>query len=224
MKARLIFSGVVGLALILGSCGSSNSVVSNGLIQKRKYNKGFFMKSNGQFKSAKADVKEENTYVVSEELAVQAPMNKTKVPAVVTKSVKSEKTVENAVVQVAKTSAAAPATTTSKASVPAHLDAVQNVETKKQVRKTVRQEAKKNSKKDSGSNGADGYTILLVILAIIIPPLAVGLFEGITVRFWIDLILALLGWGLLGWLLPGLIWLGGLAAIIYALLIVLSVI
>ena len=49
------------MALILGSCGSSNSVVSNGLIQKRKYNKGFFLKSNGQFKTAKADTKEENT-------------------------------------------------------------------------------------------------------------------------------------------------------------------
>ena len=49
------------MALILGSCGSSNSVVSNGLIQKRKYNKGFFLKSNGQFKTAKANTKEENT-------------------------------------------------------------------------------------------------------------------------------------------------------------------
>ena len=61
MKAKIIFSGLVGMALILGSCGSSNSVVSNGLIQKRKYNKGFFLKSNGQFKTAKANTKEENT-------------------------------------------------------------------------------------------------------------------------------------------------------------------
>lgn len=65
MKARFIFSGLVGLALILGSCGTSNSVVSNGLIQKRKYNKGFFLKSNGQFKTAKADVKEEKTLHVA---------------------------------------------------------------------------------------------------------------------------------------------------------------
>lgn len=65
MRARFIFSGLVGLALILGSCGTSNSVVSNGLIQKRKYNKGFFLKSNGQFKTAKADVKEEKTLDVA---------------------------------------------------------------------------------------------------------------------------------------------------------------
>lgn len=223
MKAKLIFSGVVGLALILGSCGSSNSVVSNGLIQKRKYNKGFFLKSNGQFKSAKADVKEENSYVVSEELAVQSSANKSVAPAVVTRSLRAEKAIEKQVAQVGQESVST-VNSASKASAPAKIESIENIETKKQARKEVRQEAKKNSKKDSGSRGADGMTVLLVILAIIIPPLAVGLYEGITLRFWIDLILALLGWGLLGWLVPGLIWLGGLAAIIYALLIVLGAI
>lgn len=44
--------------------------------------------------------------------------------------------------------------------------------------------------KDSG--GMDDSTLLLVILAILLPPLAVGIYEGITTRFWISLILTLL--------------------------------
>ena len=69
--------------------------------------------------------------------------------------------------------------------------------------------------------------VLLVILAIFIPPLAVFIFEGVTTRFWIDLVLAIIGWaafGLLFGVVGGLAGLCMLAAIIYALLIVLSVI
>lgn len=47
---------------------------------------------------------------------------------------------------------------------------------------------------------AEVNTLLLVIIAILLPPLAVYLFEGsITTNFWIDLILTLLFW------LPGII-------------------
>ncbi len=41
--------------------------------------------------------------------------------------------------------------------------------------------------------------VLLVILAILLPPLAVYLLEGVTTNFWIDLILTLFFW------LPGII-------------------
>jgi uncharacterized membrane protein YqaE (UPF0057 family) len=41
--------------------------------------------------------------------------------------------------------------------------------------------------------------IVLIILAFFIPPLAVGLKEGITAQFWINLILTLIFW------LPGFI-------------------
>lgn len=56
----------------------------------------------------------------------------------------------------------------------------------------------------------DERTILLVILAILLPPLAVYLYENaITTKFWISLILTLLFW------VPG---------VIYALLVVLGVV
>jgi uncharacterized membrane protein YqaE (UPF0057 family) len=37
-------------------------------------------------------------------------------------------------------------------------------------------------------------TILLIILAIILPPLAAFLVVGLSTHFWINLILTLLGW------------------------------
>ena len=67
MKTKIIFSGLVGLALILGSCGSSNNVVSNGLIQKRKYKKGFFFKSNKDLRVVRENAKEKNSVVVNGE-------------------------------------------------------------------------------------------------------------------------------------------------------------
>jgi uncharacterized membrane protein YqaE (UPF0057 family) len=57
----------------------------------------------------------------------------------------------------------------------------------------------------ANGQAADDNTILLIILAILLPPLAVGLKEGIGSRFWISLLLTIL------FFLPG---------VIYALLVV----
>lgn len=74
----------------------------------------------------------------------------------------------------------------------------------KEVKKLLK-EQKKNKK--SGAAASDN-TILLAILAILLPPLAVYLHEGETNnRFWISVLLTLLFW------LPG---------VIYALIVVLS--
>ena len=78
---------------------------------------------------------------------------------------------------------------------------------------------KEQNKKRRGGGGLN--TILLVIIAIFIPPLAVGLYEGITGRFWLTLVLWLIGLGLGFWLLgPGIGWVCGLLAVIFAILIV----
>lgn len=228
MKAKIIFSGLVGMALILGSCGSSNSVVSNGLIQKRKYNKGFFLKSNGQFKTAKADTKEDSKTLAFEEVtdkketvrSVVAPV-KTEIKTVVAQTVVSETTPKSLV---ASNDKVAVEKRTAKVN---SIDVAQNAAEQREVRKTLRSELKTMRKTEAGSGSIamDGFTVLLVILAIIIPPLAVLLYEGASGRFWIDLLLALVGWGLAYWLLgPTIAFVGGLAAIIYALLIVLEAI
>jgi uncharacterized membrane protein YqaE (UPF0057 family) len=65
----------------------------------------------------------------------------------------------------------------------------------------------------------DTNTILLVILAILLPPLAVYLHQGeINIKFWITLILWLLAFVAFIWVA----WLPLLASIIYALFVVLG--
>lgn len=51
MKMKFILSLSL-LALVLGSCGSSNEVVGGGIFQKRKYNKGFYWNRNSNLKDA----------------------------------------------------------------------------------------------------------------------------------------------------------------------------
>ncbi|MBI3140108.1 MAG: YqaE/Pmp3 family membrane protein [Sphingobacteriales bacterium] len=74
--------------------------------------------------------------------------------------------------------------------------------------KEVKKELRAFRAAQKAGKEADTDTVLLVILAILLPPLAVYLYEGeINNRFWISLILTLLGW------LPG---------IIYALVLILG--
>lgn len=74
----------------------------------------------------------------------------------------------------------------------------------KDVKKTIRQY---KAEKKAGSDPSTD-TVLLAILAILLPPLAVYLHEGeINSKFWLDLILTLIFW------IPG---------VVYALIVVLS--
>lgn len=92
------------------------------------------------------------------------------------------------------------------------------VDSKKMTKKELRQERRQKRKevrkeikqaiKDWKKEKASDTTILLVILAILLPPLAVGIYEGgLTSRFWISLLLTLLFW------IPG---------VIYALIVILE--
>ncbi|WP_207496706.1 YqaE/Pmp3 family membrane protein [Aridibaculum aurantiacum] len=79
----------------------------------------------------------------------------------------------------------------------------------------------KDYKKQKAAGDADVNMLLLVLLAILIPPLAVYLHEGeINTKFWISLLLTILGFALFGSF--GAIFLGSLLGIIYALIVVLS--
>ena len=69
------------------------------------------------------------------------------------------------------------------------------VKEKREKRKAVKQAVK-----SAKENGSDTELLLLVILAILLPPLAMALYDGISTRFWISLILTILGF------LPGVIY------------------
>lgn len=76
---------------------------------------------------------------------------------------------------------------------------------KKEDEAVITTNKKQKHVKMSNKSLMGSETVLLVILAILLPPLAVGLYEGITTRFWISLLLTILFW------LPG---------VIYAILVV----
>lgn len=222
MKKIIFINLAVITALIASSCSTSNSVVSNRLISKRKYTKGFHFNKKENYKVSE----EENVAAIEEvEENYVISTNENSYPEVyastndglsdeITSSqptINVEETINNdSQRRDVKTNDSKIETTSSKKDIRAEYKA---------IRKTV-----KESKNTSAPAESGAMLILLVILAIIIPPLAVFLVDGASTRFWIDLILAILGWGVGFWLLGGLGWLCGLAAIIYALLIVLGAI
>jgi uncharacterized membrane protein YqaE (UPF0057 family) len=90
---------------------------------------------------------------------------------------------------------------------------------KKEKLREFKKELKKFRAAKKRGEEVDTNTVLLVLLAIILPPVAVYLHEGTTnTRFWITLLLFVLG--VTGIFIFG--WWAYLAAIIYALIIVLG--
>lgn len=87
----------------------------------------------------------------------------------------------------------------------------------KEMKKAIKQfKADKRAGKDVDTN-----TLLQIVLAIFIPPLAVYLHEGeINNRFWISVLLTILGYLLFGF--AGVLFLGSLPGIIYALIVILG--
>lgn len=209
MKTKIIFSGLVGLALILGSCGSSNNVVSNGLIQKRKYKKGFFFKSNTDLRVVRENAKEKNSVVVngenieiydglSADISLSQDLNTS-----LALGKESQATKDLIPLGMGEVSTQRNLKETNSPQF------ISNTKTKNEVRTSSLEKIEQTRKIDSNSTYADDRLILLVILAILIPPLAVFLARGIGTEFWISLILTLLFY------FPGMI---------YSLLVVLDII
>ena len=233
MKKVSILSLVTILMIVISSCGSSNNVVNNHGITKRKYNKGFFFQRNSNLRTANTEVKDERANA-EKTLAKQEKVDAKRAKKVNAKEqVNVEKTVAthvestNSSVYTAEVERPISAQENERSS-----DGVSGSEqesTTTSSRETMDRESiadrYESLKKDSrgAAGGSSVNIILLVILALIIPPLAVFLYEGATTRFWIDLVLALLGYGI-GIGFGGLFPLLGLISVIYALLIVLEVI
>jgi uncharacterized membrane protein YqaE (UPF0057 family) len=219
MKMRVILSAAILGSLILGSCRSSNEVVGGG-IQKRKYNKGFYWNRNANTKDSET-LKDEGVKGYEESIAfVEEKSNVNTNDAYNAVATNSDMASVNET-EIVNTNRRVANTTSNEvvSTVPEKSRKTSKISVFK-----VQKEAVKLVKKNPSSPVSDVDTILLVILAILIPPLAVFLVEGVTTRFWIDLILAIIGWGVGIWLLGNLGWICGIAAIIYALLIVMNVI
>jgi len=70
----------------------------------------------------------------------------------------------------------------------------------KRVKKRKLKKQLKSYLKAARKSGSVSNTTLLAIIAIFIPPLAMGLYDGITSRFWLSLLLTIL------FFIPGLIY------------------
>lgn len=200
MKQFLKFSSLSLLFLfIFSACSTSNSVVSNRMIQKRKYNSGFHVDAGPKLgnKKQSENIKIENIQI--EEVAEVPTAN----------SIATESKVENTTalnkaedaVAVVETNSAKEATTQNSTKAKNNNTAAQSVivPEKQNVVQKVKavKEKVENFKKESNSSdyGLLGL-LLLIILAFILPPLAVFIIDGSTSgRFWLTLILWLLGWG-----------------------------
>lgn len=221
--------GFLTLVLLLSSCGVFSNDFSGNGIQKRKYTKGFYINKRSGLKASKGEVaKSELEGESSESLVIPA---ETMNPEIQTVNVPVQVQKDAQIEVVSTNSEVKQAGSVSKSeSRPALLGAVsQKLQNtfKKQTQNTNISMIRQNHTSDQSAGGSGGgaMLILLVILAFILPPLAVALFDGISGRFWIDLLLFVIGIGV-GWLIFGghLAWICGVAAVIYALLILFSVI
>jgi len=220
MKKFTIVNLLIAFAFILGACGTSNNVVNNHLISKRKYTKGFHVNKKSNFKNS--DNKQEE-----EVLAFDAVPEDKKEVNVKTATASHDKKVEANVsksinvLQEEATNAIDKKQTNSKSTTINQNSASENAneranekaaskpsKLKLPQRKQLVPEAKESE--SSGSGWADGIFILAVICAILIPPLGVGIYTNID---WMKVLICLLLTFL--FFLPGMI---------YALLVVFDVI
>jgi uncharacterized membrane protein YqaE (UPF0057 family) len=210
------------LSAVLFSCSTSNEVVSNGFLQKRKYNKGWYSNNSSKVNSSK-ELNAKEIYEIEEETQnelAQAVVVKKEIKSVSREYISKEDVV-------VKSESTILASNNKKGEVIVYAseiilqeqDAIV-LENLKRVSETKSVEIKEISSKNVGG-GSDLGLLILVFLSIFIPPLAVFLVDGLGQPFWINLVLALLGIGVFG-LLGTLGVLAYLAAIIHALIIVLG--
>lgn len=166
---RQIFIFTV-LATILGACSSSNNVVSERLIQKRKYNKGFFVskRSSEHHKTVAAintqAVKTSADYKAAAQEAqyskVEEQTNNAIAGVDFTPEVKPNKPVTKNPVVVKKEKALAPPEITRE---------------DRKVHKAAIRSLKREKRDATNSHFDETDVILLYILCFFIPPLAVGI-------------------------------------------------
>lgn len=233
MRKLSIISLIALVAIVVTSCGSSNDVVSNGIISKRKYTKGFFLNRKSDYKTAKNDVKEaelKDDKAIAKADKVEARKERKESRQLVNENTTANNTIVSNEEEVTYVETTNESTQTYNRGLGIAEDGIETEPTnvieyeQETVKEATNTRSAESSKKSSKLAASGVELILLVILAIIIPPLAVFLYEGATTRFVIDLILAILGFGIGFGLFGGAWGLLGLIAVIYALLIVLGVI
>jgi uncharacterized membrane protein YqaE (UPF0057 family) len=201
-KFLFVFSAILFAAIFFSSCSE------NLRIEKRKYNKGFYVHYTG--KNSGAEIISPN----AEEKIIPGDAVSTKTAGISNQEVAKERSF--APVKEEKHSSPGKSQKNPAGKIPGASE-----KTNKLFPAPKTNVLHSHARAKAPAADDQVTLILMVILAIILSPIAVYLKEGATKRFWIDLICWLLGGGL--FLTP--FFYGGLLllfAIIFALLIVLD--
>ena len=219
MKNLIVFC----LAIIfLASCSTSNNVASNKLIQKRKYKKGWHVNSTQKIEKTanseevaytnQVEPKDESESAVAEE--------ETSVTSTSTISEENEESyLSNEIFEnqndVAESNYETENNTPDEVLINNEISVQQtsNNQTTNKIENNV-------VSSESQSSDSDVALILLVILAFILPPLAVFLVRGVGTEFLISLALFLIAIGGGFAFIGGIAGLVAIAGLVYALLIV----
>lgn len=189
MKSKNYITLSLVLALILSSCGSLS-------ITQRRYSRGINIDWLAYGKTEKPEEKKAN---VAKKKAGIAAEPKNSVASSEAPSNAVQSTDNNTVVLAENTPASTPEkkTTKQRAKVLSVKTILNNAKEIKQKKQSLNHHS--NITATDASNDSDVHILILIILAIIIPPLAVFLYYGeINTQFWISLILTLLAIGLFG--------------------------
>lgn len=178
MKQFTIKSLVLGsMAALIFACGSSNSVISHGLISKRKYTSGFHVNNKGNWKSSKEDQatatvetkveskKETASIQLVKEQTFTAPKSNREVQTLAIAAPKNEQTNDFT---------ATSAVNNETASMTVAQERTQKrFASNKEVAQKLNKHAVKAAKKES--RGMRPEPIVFILLSLFIPFVAVGL-------------------------------------------------
>lgn len=222
MKKVSVLSLIALFAIVISSCGSSNNVVSNNGISKRKYTKGFFFQRKSNLKTANtkvkdADLRGDKSLAKTENVTAKKSTSKVS---------KRKSTLENADVAKIETTRFVENITVEEESPETRQflsddeggidwsvtenQPSETGETIEQMSYENRNKSEKKADNKKSASDADLIFIAAVVFAILLPPLGVAIYTNID---WMKVLIALLLTIL--FFLPGMI---------YALLVVFDVI
>ncbi len=225
MKQLNKLTALLLTGIILASCSTSNNVVNNHLISKRKYNKGFFINKKGNFNnSSDSEVAEVKVRVEKPEEV--KPINEGSSQEVRNKTnlngSKSERVSSDPQEPLVASTDQALVERKTKGTASEIPSLNQKMDKEAKAKRDVLQKLQQEYLPSRPDTSDPVMLILLIILALILPPVAIAIYSGITGIFWLDLVLFLLAWG--GFWFFRLSGLLHLAAIIIAFLVIFDVI
>ena len=197
MKNFLNVKSILGLviaAMVLASCAQSNDVVSSKLMQKRKYNKGFFVRSNSNSTDLAKKDSDNNKEVKIERIVASEPA-----PVVTISASKNESTPVVSIINEAKETAVPIKSTIASKIISKKIEKI----IKKANNAELKSASNADKKKESKSNKSGDNQVIALILAIVVGALGIHRFYlGYT---WQGVVQLLTGGGCGVWALIDLI-------------------